>query len=116
MVRPRRIQPIAVVLSPNENTYAVSIISILDIDQRVGTLKRALEQAHGMGFVFVYDGFITDTATGQKMDALLMVRGTAWGVWRATALPYRYGGVGVGFEPEMDVPDMCAGYHGVFNG
>lgn len=115
MIRPQRIQPLAVVLSrKDDGQTVVAMIAILDLDQRVGTLKEAVRKCGGFGFAFMHDGFISDMATGMRNDAIMTVSGTAWGAWKGTAAPYRYGGLGATFLPLHDLPEVCKAYESIF--
>jgi hypothetical protein len=112
MVTPSRIAPMAVGFSRNEHGFVASIIALLDISQRVATIRAALRQVRGFAFVFLYDGFVV--VHGGKRDALLLVSGTAWGRWNATASPYEYGGVGAAFDPVIVAPEAAFAYYEVF--
>lgn len=113
-IPPRRIAPLAVVLSYNPpGQIAVGIVALLDVTQRVSTIRAAIKKTSAFAFAFLYDGFIQKDLK-EKQDALLFVSGTAWGTWHASASPYVTGSLGAAFDPTVEIPEAARGYHDVF--
>lgn len=113
---PVRIQALALVIGRNEQGQdTIATVTILDISQRVASLKFAIKKLNGQAFIFLYDGFITNEE-GQRTDALLLITGTIWGTFAASATPYKHAGLGSVFDPALDVPDgpVVEAYRGVF--
>lgn len=109
---PTRVQALALVLGRKDDKDLIATVNILDIAQRVTCLALAVRKLNGHGFLFLYDGFI-DTGAGRQ-DALLLVTGTRWGAFTASASPYTQAGLGSAFGAVLDVPEAADAYREVF--
>lgn len=111
-VQPSRLVPLALAISRSDRGDTLSVVPILDIAQHIATLRAAVRQLEAHAFVILFDGFV-QTPQGRQ-DALLLVSGTEWGVWHASASPYKHQGMGAYFNPTIQVPEAATGYHEVF--
>lgn len=109
---PVRVQALALVLGCKDGQDLIATVQILDNSAYIPSLKHAVGKLAAYAFVFVYDGFIINET--ERRDALLMVRGTRWGTFAATATPYQQAGLGAVFEPAVDVPEAGDLYRAVF--
>lgn len=104
LVQPRRLEPVAVVLSPKQ----IAVAQILDVSMRIDTLRAAMRQVpDAYGFIFLYDGWVE---APERQEALLSVAGTTWGHWVAEAHRYAHTGLGHTFLDPILVPDVAQLY------
>ncbi len=110
---PVRVQALALVLGHKDGKDLIATVQILDVEQRVLSLRFAVKKLDADAFIFVYDGFITNERQ-QRLDALLAVTGTRWGTFTASATPYRHVGLGAAFDTPVEAPGAVEAYRGVF--
>lgn len=109
---PVRVQALALVLGSKDGKDLIATVQILDNSAYIPSLKYAVGRLAAHAFVFVYDGFIINET--ERRDALLMVSGTRWGAFVATATPYQQAGLGAVFEPPIEAPAAADLYRKVF--
>jgi len=111
---PIRVQDLALVLGRSDSAQPIiATVTILDPAQRVQSVRYALTKLRGFAFCLLFDGFIWPEGE-VKRDALLLVTGTEWGVWTASATPYERQGLGAVFAETLNVPEAAEMYHAVF--